>query len=79
MARDSKLHERAARMPGVADPKKELAITEYLRQVQTLPGEAARSHRFTVLLDALFGAQPGFIEEYVQGIEQYLKAKGQDR
>ncbi|MBM4031707.1 MAG: hypothetical protein FJ291_07975, partial [Planctomycetes bacterium] len=43
------------------------------------PGEAARSHRFTVLLDALFGAQPGFIEEYVQGIEQYLKAKGQDR
>ncbi|MBM4040589.1 MAG: SAM-dependent DNA methyltransferase [Planctomycetes bacterium] len=79
MAKDSKLHEKAVRMSDMAESKKELAITAYLQQVQTLPGEAARSHRFTVLLDALFGTQPGFIEEYVKGIEQYLKVPGKDR
>lgn len=79
MAKDSKLHEKPARMSDVAEGAKELAITAYVQQVAGIHGEAQRSHRFTLLLEALFGTQPGFIEGYIKGIEKYLKAEGQDR
>jgi hypothetical protein len=59
--------------------KHEWAITTYRDSIPTLTSEAARSQRFTLLLQSLFGVEPGFIEEYVEGIEKYLKAKGRDR
>ncbi len=79
MAKKSKLTEKASRMPDLEALGKELAIHEYLESIPTINSEAAKSHRFTLLLNSLFGVQPGFIEDYVKGIETYLKAKGKDR
>lgn len=79
MAKNSRLSERPTRMPDITQAQKELAISEYLRVVAGLNTESAISHRFTLLLNSLFGVQPGFIEEYVKGIEVYLKARGKDR
>jgi hypothetical protein len=71
--------KRAQRMPDTNRAKHEWAVTTYLEGIPAINSEAARSHRFTVLLQNLFGIEPGFIEEYVQGIEKYLKVKGKDR
>lgn len=79
MKKKTKLAEKPARILAASDPKKESAIAQYLQEIAGLPGESARSHRFTALLQALFGVQPGFIENYVGGIEKYLKVKEKDR
>lgn len=79
MAKRTKLAEKATRMPDIESANNELAIETYLGEIGAINSEAAKSQRFTLLLDALFGVQPGFIEEYVQGIETYLKMKGKDR
>ena len=78
MTKQSKLPEKPTRMPDVEDARKELAIGDHLREIESINSESAKSQRFTLLLKSLFGVQPGFIEEYVQGIEKYLKAKGTD-
>ena len=54
-------------------------ITLYLREVGQLNTETARSHRFSMLLQELFGFEPHFIESYCRGIEKYLKVKQKDR
>ncbi|MFH1221402.1 MAG: N-6 DNA methylase [Candidatus Eisenbacteria bacterium] len=75
----SKLREKPTRMPDVNAAKHEWAISTYLESLPAINSESARSHRFTVLLETLFGVEPGFIEEYVRGIEKFLNAKGKDR
>jgi hypothetical protein len=55
------------------------AIEKYRGEVEKLKGESARSHRFAQLLQELFGREPGFIEQYVQGIEQVVRARQKDR
>ena len=55
------------------------AVPTYLESVQKQKSEAAKSHRFSILLNDLFGVQPDFIEEYVSGIEKYVKVKQKDR
>ena len=79
MTKKSKLAEKPTRMPDLDALNRELAIGDYVRNIEGINSESAKSHRFTLLLHDLFGVQPGFIEEYVQGIEKYLKAKGKDR
>lgn len=59
--------------------RREWTITTYVESLQAINSESARSQRFTLLLDNLFGVQPGFIEEYVEGIETYVRARGKDR
>ncbi|MCD6131935.1 MAG: SAM-dependent DNA methyltransferase [Candidatus Hydrothermae bacterium] len=53
-------------------------VTEYLNRTMKLPGESARSQSFTILLGQLFGDRPDFIENYVKGIEQYVRVKKKD-
>lgn len=79
MKKKTRLREKPTRMPDVNAAKNEMAITTYLAEVQGLNSEAAKSQRFTLLLNSLFGVQPGFIEEYLDGIEKYLKVKEKDR
>ncbi len=79
MPKKSKLSEKATRMPDIDMARNEMAIETYLREIGNINSEPAKSQRFTLLLQALFGVEPGFIEEYVQGIETYLKMKGRDR
>ena len=75
----SKLTEKPSRVPDIGQAQKEMAITTYLAEIGNLANESAKSHRFTVLLNALFGLQPGFIEQYVEGIEKYVRVPEKDR
>ena len=79
MTKKSKLAEKATRMPDIYMARHEMAIETYLREIGSINSEPAKSQRFTLLLQALFGVEPGFIEEYVRGIETYLKMRGRDR
>jgi hypothetical protein len=55
------------------------ALERYINSVEDLKSEAARSHRFAQLLQELFGQEPGFIEQYAQGIEQVVRVRQKDR
>lgn len=79
MKKKSKLREKGTRIPEIRETKWEQIVPKYLQEVQTLSTEPAKSHRFLLLLNELFGVQPGFIEEYVSGIEKYVKVKQKDR
>jgi len=79
MAKKSKLPEKAARMPDIRQAKWEQVVPEYLESVRSQQSEPAKSLRFALLLNELFGVQPGFIEDYVAGIEKHVKVKQKDR
>lgn len=55
------------------------ALERYINSVEDLKSEAARSHRFAQLLQELFRQEPGFIEQYAQGIEQVVRVRQKDR
>ena len=79
MGKRSKLREKAARMPDVRQARWERIISAYLESVRSQQSEPAKSQRFLLLLKELFGVQPGFIEDYVAGVERYVKVKQKDR
>jgi hypothetical protein len=78
MAKKSKLLEKGTRMPDIRETSLDETVREYLDAVQSLSSEAARAQRFTLLLQKLFGLQPGFIEDYVAGVEKYVKVRQKD-
>ena len=78
MTKKSKLPEKATRTPDLNKERLNKDVSRYLSAVQELPSEAARSQRFTILLNSLFGLQPGFIEDYVAGVEKYVKVRQKD-
>jgi hypothetical protein len=78
MAKKSKLLEKGTRMPDIRETSLDETVREYLAAVQSLSSEAARAQRFTLLLQKLFELQPGFIEDYVAGVEKYVKVRQKD-
>ena len=66
-------------MPELRQLAWEQIIPKYLSEVKPLNSEPAKSQRFTLLMNDLFGIQPGFIEDYVSGIEKYVRIKQKDR
>jgi len=78
MAKKSKLLEKGTRMPDIRETSLDETVREYLDAVQSLSSEAARAQRFTLLLQKLFRLQPGFIEDYVAGVEKYVKVRQKD-
>jgi methylase of polypeptide subunit release factors len=62
----------------VPPPHVDQVVQEYLSLVTSLASEAARAHRFTPLLGELFRLQPQFIEEYVAGVETFVKVRQKD-
>ena len=66
-------------MSEIREEKWKQVVPDYLKLVRMQVSESAKSHRFLLLLNELFGVQPGFIEEYVSGIEKYVKVKQKDR
>jgi len=66
-------------IPDIHAEQWERAIEQYLTEVEPLNKEAARSLRFGILFQEALGLEPGFIEDYVAGVEQYLKVKHKDR
>ncbi|RKY68021.1 MAG: hypothetical protein DRQ02_05515, partial [Candidatus Latescibacterota bacterium] len=79
MTKQTKLTEKAARIPDTREVQWEEIIPSYLHEVQLLNTESARSHRFAVLVQQLLGLVPNFIDSYSAGIEKYLKVKQKDR
>lgn len=79
MTKQTKLTEKSTRIPETRETHWDECISTYLRDVQAQNSESARSHRFAMLLQDLFGVEPGFVEAYTTGIEKYLKVKGKDR
>ncbi|MBC7223514.1 MAG: SAM-dependent DNA methyltransferase [Anaerolineae bacterium] len=78
MAKRSKLTEKGTRMPEVREGEWEKAFSAYLREMETLASEPARSQRFAMLLQELLGLQPRFVEDYCAGVEKYLKVRQKD-
>jgi len=78
MAKKSQHLEKRTRAPNIRNTDLDQTVREYLDGVQDLRSEAARAQRFTLLLQQLFGVQPGFIEQYVAGVEQYVKVPQKD-
>jgi hypothetical protein len=78
VAKKSKLLEKGTRMPDIQETSLDQAVSEYLAAVESLNSESARSHRFTLLLNSLFGLYPDFIEDYVAGVETYVKVREKD-
>jgi hypothetical protein len=79
MDKKSKLTEKAARLPELREQNWGKLVPEYLQSVKSQVSEPAKSLRFAFLLKDLFGIEPGFIEEYISGIEKYIKVKQKDR
>jgi hypothetical protein len=79
MTKGSKLREKDVRMPDINQAQRDELINRYLKEVELLPNESARSHRFGMLVHALFAEEPHFIKEYLGGVEQYIKVRQQDR
>lgn len=75
----SKLAEKSTRMPNILQHRHETLISQYCNDMEQIQSESARSHRFSLLLQQLFGVQTGFIEDYVTGIEKFLKTRQKDR
>ena len=73
------IKEKSSRMPEIREAQWDQIISKYLKEVKKLSSESAKSHRFSILLNNLFGFQPDFIENYISGIEKYVKAKQKDR
>ncbi|MBN2396027.1 MAG: N-6 DNA methylase, partial [Candidatus Atribacteria bacterium] len=79
MTKKTKLPEKSVRIPETRESNWETIIPDYLHSVTSQVSESAKSHRFLILLKDLFGIQPEFIEDYVSGIEKFIKVRQKDR
>jgi hypothetical protein len=79
MKKQTKLTEKPVRVPETREAQWQEIVSPYLRDVEPLNSESARSHRFAMLMQSLVGIEPGFIESYSIGIEKSLKVKQKDR
>jgi len=68
-----RLKEKPVRIPDSRPFIWEDAIKRYLKEVEPLNSETARATRFAMLTQELFGIEPNFIDNYVSGIEKYVK------
>jgi len=79
MTKQTKLTEKATRIPDTRESLWAEAIAQYLHDVEKQNKEQARSHRFAMLVQQLLSVEPDFIANYISGIEQSLKVKQEDR
>jgi hypothetical protein len=71
----SRLREKPARAPRYQQFRFDQAIARYLGEVRQQQSEPARSHRFTLLLNELFGDLDfPFIHDYLRGLESRISA-----
>jgi hypothetical protein len=75
----SKLPEKPSRFPDVFDAQRSASIQKYVQEVSQLGSEPARCQRFLLLLKDLFGElNANFVEDYLRGVEKYVKSKRKD-
>jgi hypothetical protein len=75
----SKLPEKPPRFADLFDVHKSASIQNYVGGISQLGSESARCQRFLLLLKDLFGeVNTNFVEDYLRGVEKYVKSKGKD-
>ena len=75
----TKLTEKSARIPDTRPFQWEKVIKRYIQEVEHQQTESAKATRFAILTQELFGVEPNFIDNYVSGIEKYIKIPKKDR
>jgi type I restriction-modification system DNA methylase subunit len=74
-----KLPEKPSRFADLFDVQKSASIQKYVEEVSHLGSESARCQRFLLLLKDIFGeVNTNFVEDYLRGVEKYVKSKGKD-
>jgi type I restriction-modification system DNA methylase subunit len=74
-----KLPEKPSRFADLFDVQKSTSIQKYVEEVSHLGSESARCQRFLLLLKDIFGeVNTNFVEDYLRGVEKYVKSKGKD-
>jgi hypothetical protein len=74
-----KIPEKPSRFPDVFDAQRSASIQKYVEEVSHLGSESAKCQRFLLLLKDLFGeVNTNFVENYLHGVEKYVKSKGKD-
>ena len=74
-----KIPEKPSRFPDLFDIQKSSAIQNYIEQVSSLGSEPAKTQRFLLLLNSLFeDVNEKFVEDYLHGVEKYVKSKKKD-
>ena len=79
MKKKSKLPEKFSRLPDLFEAQKSARVEKYVEEVSHLGSESAKTQRFLLLLNDIFGdVTATFVEEYLKGVERHVKAKGKD-
>lgn len=74
-----KLPEKPSRFADLFDVQKSASIQNYVEGISHLGSESARCQRFLLLLKDIFGeVNTNFVEDYLSGVEKYVKSKGKD-
>lgn len=79
MVKKSKLIEKSSRIATSFEEKLKVDLRKYQEDVRSANNETARSLLFYSLLrDWFCNVRQTFVEEYLRGIEKYVKIKGKD-
>ena len=79
MTKKSKLKEKPSRFTTPYDETLKPAFEKYLREISAANNETAKALRFSMLLGEWFAdIRPTFIEDYLKGVEKYVKAEKKD-
>jgi SAM-dependent methyltransferase len=74
-----KLPEKPSRFVDLFDIQKSASIQDYVEEISHLGSESARCQRFLLLLKDIFGeVNTKFVEDYLRGVEKYVRSKGKD-
>ncbi len=74
-----KIPEKPSRFSDLFEIQKSKSIQNYVEEVSRLGSESARTQRFLLVLKDLFGdINANFVEDYLSGVEKYVKSKKRD-
>ena len=74
-----KIPEKPSRFGDLFDVQKSADIQNYVEEVSHLSSESAKTQRFLLLLKDIFGdVNTKFVEDYLRGVEKYVKSRGKD-
>jgi len=74
-----KIPEKPARFGDLFEVQKTASVQNYVEEVSRLGSESARTQRFLIFLKDIFGdVNTRFVEDYLSGVEKYVKSKGKD-
>ncbi len=75
----SKLSEKPSRTPDLFEAQRVSILKDYTEEVSRLGSESAKTQRFLLLLKDIFGdMNTKFVEDYLRGVERYVKSKRKD-